>query len=225
MFCPFDRMLQLRAIKMVFVKEKRMDMLVTRRGQVIQDPPFARSLFGAPWAGWLWAPLRIWLGVQWIQSGLGKLPNPGWFQTGEALRGFWTAATNLPESGRPPIAFDWYRSFIQALLDAQAWTWFAKLVVIGEIVVGAALILGAFTGIAAFAGGIMNWNFMMAGSASVNPVFFVISVGLILAWKVSGRVGADYFLLPWIGTPWSRAASEKQALAQPMPRGSTAAGS
>ena len=43
---------------------------------------------------------------------------------------------------------------------------------------------------------------MMAGSASVNPVFFVLSVALILAWKVSGYYGLDYFLLPWLGTPW-----------------------
>jgi thiosulfate dehydrogenase [quinone] large subunit len=181
-----------------------MESSMTRRGRVIQDPPFVEKLLNAPWAGWVWVPFRIWLGVKWLSSGLGKLPNPDWFQSGEALRGFWTFAVTIPETGRPPIAFDWYRTFLQALVDAQAWTWFAKLVVIGEIVVGAALILGAFTGIAAFAGGLMNWNFMMAGSASVNPVFFVISVGLILAWKVSGRVGADYFLLPWIGTPWSR---------------------
>lgn len=101
--------------------------------------------------------------------------------------------------------------FIQALLEAQAWRWFAKLVVIGELAVGAALILGAFTGIAAFLGGFMNWNFMMAGTASVNPVFFVIAVGLILAWKVSGFIGADYVLLPWLGTPWRRKAEAARA--------------
>jgi hypothetical protein len=28
-------------------------------------------------------------------------------------------------------------------------------------------------------------------------------VGIILAWRIAGYIGADYFLLPWIGTPWS----------------------
>ncbi len=42
----------------------------------------------------------------------------------------------------------------------------------------------------------------MAGSASTNSLLFVVAVGLILAWKVSGRIGADFFLLRWIGTPW-----------------------
>lgn len=43
---------------------------------------------------------------------------------------------------------------------------------------------------------------MLAGSASTNPLLFVIAVALIMAWKVAGYFGADYFLLRWIGTPW-----------------------
>jgi thiosulfate dehydrogenase [quinone] large subunit len=178
-----------------------------QKGRVIEDPPAVEWLLSKAGAGLLWLPFRLWLGYQWLHSVSAKLTNPAWTQTGEALKGFWTNAVTIPEAGRPPIAFDWYRSFIQAMLDAQAWTWFSKLVVAGELLVGIALILGAFTGFAALLGGFMNWNFMMAGSASVNPMFFLISVGLILAWKVSGYYGLDYFLLPWLGTPWSRKAA------------------
>ena len=64
------------------------------------------------------------------------------------------------------------------------------------------MILGIFTGIAAFFGGFMNWNFMMAGSASSNPLLFTIAVGLVLAWKVAGYYGLDRFVLPALGTPW-----------------------
>lgn len=106
------------------------------------------------------------------------------------------------QGGRPNIAFDWYRTFIQSMLDAQAYTWFSKVVAFGELTVGILLILGAFTGVAALAGGFMNWNYMMAGSASTNPMFFLIEVGLIMAWKVAGYIGADYFLLRYLGTPW-----------------------
>ncbi|MCB0156899.1 MAG: hypothetical protein KDD83_02120, partial [Caldilineaceae bacterium] len=130
--------------------------------------------------------------------------NPAWVQTGDALKGYWSGAVAIPDSGRPAITFDWYRSFIQFLLDTQSYTWFAKLVAYGEFAIGVALIIGAFVGIAAFAGAFMNWNFMMAGSASSNPWLFVIALTLIFAWKTAGYIGADYFLLRWLGTPWNR---------------------
>ena len=108
----------------------------------------------------------------------------------------------MPAEGRPPIAFDWYRDFIQFLVDAEAYTWFAKVVAYGELLIGIALIIGLFTGIAAFFGAFMNWNFMLAGSASTNPLLFVVALGLIMAWKISGYIGLDYFVLRVLGTPW-----------------------
>jgi thiosulfate dehydrogenase [quinone] large subunit len=186
-----------------------MSTIVKRTGVVIQDPPLVNKVLSSKWAGWLWLLPRLWLGYQWIDAAMHKVGNPAWVAGGEALKGFWLNAVQIPEAGRPPIAFDWYRVFIQSLLDAQAYTWFGKLVAYGELLVGIALILGAFTGIAAFFGALMNWNFMLAGSASTNPVLFVIAIGLIMAWKVAGYIGADYFLLPWIGTPWGRAVDTK----------------
>ncbi len=198
--------------------------VLTRRGQVVQDPPLVDKLLSDPRAGWLWLVPRLWIGWKWIDAASHKITNPAWVGGGEALKGFWTFAISIPEEGRPPIAFDWYRGFIQALLDAEAYTWFAKLVAYGELLVGIALVVGAFTGIAAFFGAFMNWNFMMAGAASTNPVLFLIAIGLILGWKVSGYIGADYFLLPWLGTPWSKPASEaplerRGTVREPAPAG------
>lgn len=171
----------------------------------ITDPPFIVDLFSNTRWSWLWLILRLYLGYQWLTSGWGKLGNPGWTQTGEALRGFWERAVAVPEApARPAIAFDWYRAFIQGLLDSGAYSWFSKLIVAGEILVGIALILGAFVGIAAFAGAFLNWNFMMAGTASINPLMFLFTIFLILAWKTAGWIGLDRWLLPAIGTPWQR---------------------
>jgi thiosulfate dehydrogenase [quinone] large subunit len=191
-----------------------MRQIVTRKGTVVKDPGLANFLFNDTRAGVLWFALRIWLGYQWIDAALHKVTNPAWVQTGEALKGFWTNAVAIPESGRPPIAFDWYRGFIQSLLDAEAYTWFAKLVAYGEFLIGVALIIGLFTGIAAMFSGLMNWNFMMAGSASTNPLLFIIAVGLILAWKVAGYIGLDHFLLPALGTPWQGEPAEEIEEAQ-----------
>jgi thiosulfate dehydrogenase [quinone] large subunit len=179
-----------------------MSDVITRKGKIIQDPPIARWLFSNVRAAWLWLPLRIWLGYRWIDASLHKIDNPAWVSTGEALKGFWLNAVSIPEGGRAPIAFDWYRDFIQFLLNAGSYTWFGKLIAYGEMLVGVALILGAFTGIMAFFGGFMNWNFMMAGSASINPLMFLFSFGIILAWKVAGNLGLDRVLLPRLGVPW-----------------------
>jgi len=170
---------------------------------IISDPPVAASLFSTTRWAWLWLIMRLYIGYTWITSGLGKFNNPAWMQTGEALKSFWDRAIAIPDApARPAISFDWYRTFLQALLESGSYTWFAKLVVVGEILVGIALILGVFTGIAAFFGGFMNWNFMMAGSASISPVMFIFSILLILAWKVAGWWGIDRWLLPLLGTPW-----------------------
>jgi len=193
-----------------------MSAVITRKGEFVQDPPLVQKLLTDVRAGWLFLPFRIWLGWQWVSSGSGKIVEPKWVETGEALKAFWVSAVKIPATGRPAISFDWYRMFLQMLLDTQSYTWFAKLVAYGEVLIGIALIIGAFTGIAAFFSGFMNWNFMMAGSASTNPMLFAIAVFLILAWKVSGYIGADFFLLRFIGTPW-RGVPASMPLLEPNP--------
>lgn len=182
--------------------------IVTRKGKVVTEPAWVNTLLSDPRAAWLWLVLRVWLGWQWVSAAEHKIFDPAWVGGGAALKGFWEKAVVIPETGRPAIAFDWYRAFLQSLLDAEAYTWFAPLVAYGELLIGIALIVGAFTGIAAFFGAFMNWNFMMAGTASSNPMLFAVAIGLILAWKIAGYIGADYFLLRWIGTPWKEVAAE-----------------
>lgn len=168
-----------------------------------QDPPFTRVLFNTTRFAWLWALIRVWLGYQWIIAGLHKIGVEAWTGNGAALKGFWERAVAVPAApGRPAIAYDWYRNFLQYLLDIQAYTWFAKLVAYGELLIGIALVIGAFVGITAFFAGFMNWNFMMAGTASTNPLLFTAAIVLILAWKVAGYYGLDRVLLPLLGTPW-----------------------
>jgi thiosulfate dehydrogenase [quinone] large subunit len=173
-----------------------------REDQVIEDPPFAKALFADTRYAWIWVPLRLWLGWQWLTSGWGKLGNPAWMETGAALQSFWQRAVAIPEQGRPAIAYDWYREFLQFLLEGGHHVWFAKLVVFGELLIGIGLILGALTGIAAFFGVFMNWHFVMAGTASSNALLAAVGLLLVLAWKTAGWWGLDRWLLPLLGTPW-----------------------
>ena len=171
----------------------------------VEGPAFARYLFANRRAGLFWLPIRLFLGFSWLTSGLGKALSPegGWLDGGSALAAYWDRAIAIPEApARPPISYDWYRDFLTILLDGGHEEWFAWIVVFGEVAVGIGLILGALTGIAAFFGALMNMSFLLAGSASTNPVLFTAAIGLMLAWRVAGWYGLDRWLLPMLGTPW-----------------------
>ena len=168
----------------------------------VQSPAFARYLFGNTRAGLFWLPIRIFVGFEWLEAGWGKLSGTGWTDGGDALLGFWQYAVSIPEQGHPPITYDWYRSFIQFLIDNNAQTWMGWVVPLGELAVGLGLLFGALTGVAAFFGSLLNMSFMLAGSASTNPVLFTLAIGLMLAWKVAGYYGLDRWLLPLLGVPW-----------------------
>jgi thiosulfate dehydrogenase (quinone) large subunit len=191
--------------------------ILTHKVQSIETPFFINFLFNDRRASILWLVVRVWLGWQWFEAGLGKVQNPAWMQTGEALKGFWTRAVQIPAEGRPPIAYDWYRSSIQSMLDSGSYVWFAKFVAVGELLVGIAMIFGFMMFFTAFMAGFMNWNFIMAGSASVNGAWLVLAILLIAAWKISGYLGADYFLLSRLASLW-RPNTTKEWLAPLLPQ-------
>jgi thiosulfate dehydrogenase [quinone] large subunit len=167
------------------------------------DPGWYRFLFSDYRIAPLWLVARLYIGWQWLQSGWGKIDGDGWLNNdGVALQRFWERIVVAPDEGRPAISYGWYRDFIQYMLDREWYTWFAPLIAFGELFVGLALIIGAFTAIAAFLGATMNMAFLLAGSASTNPVLLIIAIFIILAWKVAGYIGVDRWLLPALGTPW-----------------------
>jgi thiosulfate dehydrogenase [quinone] large subunit len=168
----------------------------------IEGPAFTRFLFGNSRAGLFWLPIRLFVGFAWLDAGWHKFTDPAWTQGGSALRAYWERAAAIPEQGRPPITYEWYRDFINTLLAGHHETWFAWVVTLGELAIGIGLILGILTGVAAFFGAFMNMSFLLAGSASTNPIMFTLAVGLMLAWKVAGYYGVDRYLLPRLGTPW-----------------------
>src|ERR1044071_10466277 len=137
---------------------------------LIDEPKVAKFLFSDTRAAWLWLPLRLYLGYMWFEAGWHKFVDPKWMGSGEALLEFWKRGLKM--TPKPVITFDWYREFIQYLVDSGAHTWFSKVIIFGALAIAAGLILGAFVGVAAFFGGLMNWSFIMAGAAASNTTLF-----------------------------------------------------
>ncbi|HXG35805.1 MAG TPA: DoxX family protein [Dehalococcoidia bacterium] len=184
----------------------------------VMDFPFIHRVLNTPTYAWLWLVARVYLGYEWLESGRHKVVDSRWMDGGDALKGFWERQVAIPQQGRPPIVYDWYRDMLEFMLDHGWYTWFAPLISIGELLVGIALIAGALTGFAALTGAFMNMNFMLAGTASSNPVLLLLSVAVIAAWRVAGYWGADRFLLRLIGTPWNPGVVLRWLRRWPRPR-------
>ena len=94
--------------------------ILDRKGTLlIQDPPIARFLFQRTKASVIWLVLRLWMSYEWLQAGWHKFSDPAWMVDGSGLLGFWTRALAV-NNGKPVITYDWYRSFIQFLVDSNA---------------------------------------------------------------------------------------------------------
>lgn len=122
-------------------------------------------------------------------------------EVGDSVAGFAAGAIQAAEGPHPDVAFGWYVSFLEWIQGSAAPV-VGPLVAVGELLIGVALILGLFTGIAAFLGATLNFSFVFAGSAGVNPAMILVSGLLILAWRNAGWLGVDRWVLPKLGTPW-----------------------
>jgi hypothetical protein len=72
----------------------------------------------------------------------------------------------------------------------------------GLTLCGVALILGAFTGPVAFAGGTLCVGFWASAGPAPAAFLFAAVVSLMLAWKTAGWIGFDRWLLPLLGMTW-----------------------
>jgi len=176
--------------------------MLKRTVKRFEDPPVARALFGEVRWAWVWLILRLYLGWEWLHAGWGKLTNPAWTgsKAGTAITGFANGALSKTGGDHPDVQA-WYAWFLNHVVLPYPVFW-SYLITAGEVLVGLALILGIFTGLAAFFGSFMNINYLLAGAVSTNPILFAIATLLVLAWKTAGWWGLDRWVLPELGTPW-----------------------
>lgn len=166
--------------------------------QSYPSPYVARLLFTTTKFAWLWLLLRIYVGWEWLVAGYSKLISSAWVgeHAGNALIGFLTQSLQKTSGVHPDVS-SWYAWFISSIALPNA-TFLSYIVTFGELLVGIGLILGAFTAFAAFGGIFMNLNYLFAGTVSINPLMLIIQIVLVLAWRVSGWYGGDYFIYRYL---------------------------
>src|SRR6185369_11418455 len=116
---------------------------------IIEEAPLSKFLFSNTKISWFWLVVRIYVGWQWLVAGWEKVTSAAWVgpQAGTAMGGFIKGAL-AKTSGAHPDVSGWYASFLQNAVLPHISTW-SHVIAYGELLVGVALIVGAFTGIAA----------------------------------------------------------------------------
>lgn len=133
-------------------------------------------------------PLRLFIGLGWLRASIEKLLEPDWY-SGAALHHFF-----YERIAEGDVAFPFYQFLMEGLFFTHA-PLLSKLIIVGELYCGFAILLGLLMRPALLAGLFMNLNFILAGS--VNPSAFYIVIQLTLLVSVVGEVfGIDSILLP-----------------------------
>jgi thiosulfate dehydrogenase [quinone] large subunit len=129
----------------------------------------------------MFTALRVWIALEWLNSGVGKFTNPKY------VSGF--AATN--QNFAKNTSFSWYRDFLTGTVIPNH-DFFAYFTMYGEIFAGVALLLGLLTNAGAIASFLLNLNFWFAASYLGGATF---GVNFVMA-------GAAIVLLLAPGSKW-----------------------
>ena len=153
-------------------------------------------------------PLRLYLGYMWLQEGITKLAD-GWWHTvmlgksvmtelgGPAFTVDTTSGATLLELVGPNTP-SWYQWFVEGVIYPNSLL-FQRLVVITEIGLGLAFLLGFMTIVAAIVSIAMNINFLL--STGLHDYWWIFASIAMLAG--AGDVfGLDYFFIPYLMRQW-----------------------
>jgi len=190
------------ALILAFVRyaQERPSLGSQRTGEPYPEPSISRFFLGSTGSAAVWFVVRMDVGGEWVSAGWEKVKSPVWGTSGKALAGFVSGAL-AKSSGANPAVQGWYAWFLQHVVQNSIGI-FSFMVTWGELLVGIAILLGVLTGIAAGFGVLMNLDYLLAGTVSINPILGMFGLFLILSWRVCASVGVDRWLLPALGLPW-----------------------
>lgn len=182
--------------------QQRSALKATTSNERFPEPALARFFFASDGSAVMWFVVRMEVGAEWFLAGWEKLQDPAWGTSGKAISGF-VAGALAKASGEHPAVQGWYAWFLQHMVQPNAGL-FSFLITYGEVAVGLGVLLGILTGIAAGFGVLMNLNYLLAGTVSINPVLGTFGLFLVFSWRVCGWIGGDRVLLPSLGLPWQK---------------------
>ena len=159
--------------------QERSDLKVVSSSEQFPEPAISKFFLASAGSAAVWFVVCMYVGSEWLLAGWEKMTSPAWGTSGKALTGFVSGAV-AKASGANPAVQGWYAWFLQHIVLPNA-GFFSFLVTWGEVAVGVGLLLGILTGIAAGFGVLMNLNFLLAGTVSINPILGMFGLFLCIS--------------------------------------------
>lgn len=138
-------------------------------------------------------PLRLFIGLGWLRACAEKMADPGW-KDGSTLAAFLHERVATGTVAIPPYAWLIEHVFLP---HAAA---LALVVLLGQLLAGAGILLGALTNAALLGGLFMNLNFLLAGEPNPSAFYIVIQAVLLLV-NVGAVLGIDARLAARVRSP------------------------
>jgi thiosulfate dehydrogenase [quinone] large subunit len=151
------------------------------------NPPAPPATKQVHFSGWVFLPLRLFLGITFVYAGIQKLTDPQFFH--RSTPGY---------IGNQIIAFA-HNSPIRALLIHVALphaVLFGFLIAFGEIAIGLGTLVGLLARPAAFFGLLLSLIFFLSASWHVYPYFYGADIVFVFAWLTLLLHGPRYTGLP-----------------------------
>lgn len=172
------------------------------RPMVLRESRPVQTLFAQTRFAWVWLGVRLYLGWQWLAASWRLMEDPRWMQSGAALGELWERALRPPPTEVAVPADGWYSALLAYMLRHEWYAWIAPAMVVAEVVVSIALILGILVGLAAFGGVLLSLQLPLGATVAANPLVLTLAILLMFAWKTAGWIGFDRWLLSILGALW-----------------------
>ena len=133
--------------------------------------------------------IQLFIGAGWLRAAVEKVLDPTWWG-GTTIRVF--------VADHAPLTLPWYRSVVDILVLPNV-ILVAVLVVLAQLLAGAALITGRHVRAGLMVGIFVNLNFVAAGA--VNPsIFYLVCQAALLLWMLQFRTpsGIAGHTLRWL---------------------------
>ena len=138
-------------------------------------------------------PLPAFVGLGWLRASAEKLTDPNW-RDGTTLAGFPRGQVE-----RDAVPFPFYEAVIADVFLPHAAA-LGSVVLLGQLLAGLGILVGALTNAALLGGLVMNLNFLLAGAPNPSAFYVVIQLALLLA-NAGAVLGVDAHLARTVRSP------------------------